>query len=254
MSTIVNAQPGATPILDTAQCSFRSSSNFNGSTTPFNSILNYQNSNGCEAWSAAINDQNQFIVAGCEVPQTITHVAIQGRGDADQWVTGFRLRYSLNNSTWADYEGGAILQGNSDRSTIVYHKLNVPIRARSIAIHPVSWNGHISLRFEVYTERKYDCQGQNFYIDTRGDETLSNYTGDWARVTQHLTYSSVFPQVPSLGCSFTQYSCPSAVNNRFSIATNSTNSAKTGFDCNFEALAGTKVNSFKTTYVAFSRE
>ncbi|KAN0032818.1 hypothetical protein ACTFIV_006745 [Dictyostelium citrinum] len=132
-----------------------------------------------------------------------------------------------------------------------YHKLNIPIRARLIAIHPVSWNGHIGLRFEIYTERKYDCQGQNFYIDTRRDETLANYTGDKAKVIQHLTYSSVFPQFPSLCCYYTQYGCPSAVNNRFSI---STNSSKDGFDCNFEALASIKVNSSKTTYVAFYRE
>ena len=44
--------------------------------------------------------------------------------------------------------------GNSDEDSVVYHQLNPPIRARYIRFRPIAWNGHISMRVELY-----GCQG-----------------------------------------------------------------------------------------------
>ena len=40
--------------------------------------------------------------------------------------------------------------GNTDWATVVYHDLEPPIRARYIRFRPVAWNGHISMRVEIY--------------------------------------------------------------------------------------------------------
>lgn len=40
--------------------------------------------------------------------------------------------------------------GNTDWGTVVYHELQPPIRARYIRFRPVTWNGHIAMRVELY--------------------------------------------------------------------------------------------------------
>ena len=40
--------------------------------------------------------------------------------------------------------------GNSDRDTIVYNKINPPVKGRYIQIRPQAWYGHISMRTELY--------------------------------------------------------------------------------------------------------
>ncbi|XP_022795118.1 uncharacterized protein LOC111333762 [Stylophora pistillata] len=44
----------------------------------------------------------------------------------------------------------SVFKGNKDRESIVYHKLNPPIKARYIKLRPTAWYGHISLRMELY--------------------------------------------------------------------------------------------------------
>ena len=44
--------------------------------------------------------------------------------------------------------------GNTDRSSIVYHDLNPPIRARYIRFRPLHWVSWIVMRVELY-----GCEG-----------------------------------------------------------------------------------------------
>lgn len=48
------------------------------------------------------------------------------------------------------------LSGNTDRDTVVYHKLNPSITARYIRFRPVAWHRHISMRMEIY-----GCEGNH---------------------------------------------------------------------------------------------
>ena len=41
-------------------------------------------------------------------------------------------------------------EGNRDRDTIVYNKINPPIKARYIKIRPQAWYRHICMRTELY--------------------------------------------------------------------------------------------------------
>ena len=44
-----------------------------------------------------------------------------------------------------------VFTGNTDRDTVVNHQLTPVIKARYIRLNPVKWNGHISMRMELYT-------------------------------------------------------------------------------------------------------
>jgi hypothetical protein len=43
-----------------------------------------------------------------------------------------------------------VFNGNTDRGSIVFNVLSPTVKARYIRIHPETWYGHISMRFEVY--------------------------------------------------------------------------------------------------------
>lgn len=45
---------------------------------------------------------------------------------------------------------GQEFAGNTDSNTIAYHELKSPIRARYIRFRPTAWNGHITMRVELY--------------------------------------------------------------------------------------------------------
>ncbi|XP_078346362.1 uncharacterized protein LOC144631716 isoform X2 [Oculina patagonica] len=105
------------------------------------------------AWAAAnLRDNSWFQVDfGRFVKATI--VSTQGRDDAHQWVTKYTLTYSYDGVFFRDYkEGGLVKQfdGNTDRYSVVSHKLENPIIARYIRINPTAYYGYISLRADFY--------------------------------------------------------------------------------------------------------
>ena len=59
------------------------------------------------AWVAGINDTNQFIEVDMETAMKFTQVHIQGREDADEWVTSFKIYfYNSSISSWVEYIDG----------------------------------------------------------------------------------------------------------------------------------------------------
>ena len=46
--------------------------------------------------------------------------------------------------------------GNFDKETVVHHDLNPPIKARYVMFRPVTWNGHLAMRVELYGCTKGD--------------------------------------------------------------------------------------------------
>eukprot|EP01132_Coremiostelium_polycephalum_P002876 gene2876-3574_t len=137
--------------------SLRASSEYNGHYSVQHALLNFKtdpnvgpDGDGSESWSARFNDTNQYIMAGGQLPMDFIALQIQGRGDADQWVKSYKIRYTLDNVNWVELNNGQVFNGNYDRNSIVTHTFDYPIRARAMSIHPVSWNNHISLRLELY--------------------------------------------------------------------------------------------------------
>lgn len=56
------------------------------------------------AWSARFNDRYQYLQVDFRKPAKVTSVLTQGRQNANQWVTQFRLSSSQDGLSWADYE------------------------------------------------------------------------------------------------------------------------------------------------------
>lgn len=129
------------------------SSSWNKNLGPENARLNLVATGGkTGAWSAEINDRNQFLQVDFSRNVKITKFQTQGRQDADQWVKKYTLSYSVDGSSafQIHQENGVnkVFNGNNDRNSIVTHVLVQPITARYVQIKPTEWHGHISMRAE----------------------------------------------------------------------------------------------------------
>ncbi|CAH3014709.1 unnamed protein product [Porites evermanni] len=134
---ITDGQITASTVLDAAH----------GAT---NGRLNFKAGAGkTGAWSALKNDVHQWLQVGLGAKTEVTGIQIQGRQDADQWVTSFTISYSSNGTTYTPYQNSKVFNGNTDRNTVVLNVLHPSIDARYIRAHPKAWRGHISMRMEL---------------------------------------------------------------------------------------------------------
>ncbi|XP_078346340.1 uncharacterized protein LOC144631705 isoform X1 [Oculina patagonica] len=125
------------------------SSEWDGNHGPTNARLNRPSSGGkTGAWSSKTNDVNQWIQVTFSEATKVTKVGIQGRYDYNQWVTKFKVSYSLDGVHFTTQS--KVYNGNSNRNGIVINDLEAPIEARVVRINPVGWYGHISMRMELY--------------------------------------------------------------------------------------------------------
>ncbi|XP_072170354.1 uncharacterized protein [Diadema setosum] len=116
------------------------------------------------AWSAKTNDQNQFIQVDLRTLHLVGGVQTQGRNGYDQWVTSFAVQYSLDGLTWTSALNGIQITsqtftGNSNRDTVVTNDFAEPVIARFVRFLPMTWSGHISMRFEVLGEPYSKVEG-----------------------------------------------------------------------------------------------
>ncbi|EFA75555.1 discoidin II [Heterostelium album PN500] len=130
----------------------RSSSNFNAEHSVEYGLINYNKGNdtpktASSSWCALTNDApNQWVTLSSTEPVEFVGIRTQGRGDFDQWVTSYQVKYTLDGSNW---NTGPSFNANTDRNTIITNRFDTPIIARSIAIHPLTFFGHISMRFDA---------------------------------------------------------------------------------------------------------
>ena len=101
------------------------------------------------AWSAKTNDVNQWIAGTFLQSKQIESVTTQGREDSDQWVKSYTLETSSTGNEWTPVDSGRVYTGNSDRNTKRVNYLPYVTVATSIRLRPVTWNGHISMRWAV---------------------------------------------------------------------------------------------------------
>ncbi|XP_072048320.1 retinoschisin-like [Amphiura filiformis] len=105
------------------------------------------------SWFAGTHDVNQWIQVNFDVPHVITGVILQGRCNYPQWVKtykveyydGFHWQYILDDTT----DGAQEFDGNTDKDTPMTTYFDHPIKARYIRIRPHTWNGAVTLRFEL---------------------------------------------------------------------------------------------------------
>ncbi len=144
------------PLVRTLPASAFSASTVYGNDTP-----NYgpQNSRLTETatfsnWSAAVNDGNQWLQADLGQPATLCAISTLGRAvQYNQFVTEYKVSYSLDGAAWTFVKSGdtpIVFAGNRERLVEVRHDFPEPITARYVRIHPVGWNEHITLRWELW--------------------------------------------------------------------------------------------------------
>ncbi|KAK5575543.1 hypothetical protein RB653_006676 [Dictyostelium firmibasis] len=248
------------PICANSRVNLRTSTNFNGVHTQFNSLLNYKNGApntqaGAEAWCAAINDANQYIVAGVDTPKTFVAVSIQGRGDADHWTKSFKVRYTLDGITWTDYRNGGALPGNTDRSTVVTHFFDQPIRARSISICPLTFNNQVALRFELYAQpEKYSFTQVGQGVSPGVNSNLNN-SGD-NEVFIDVVFPVEFKSVPIVAITFDHLDTRSTNApdtddfQQTRVGVQATNITTKGFKARFYVWGGCRAYDLRADYVA----
>uniref|UniRef100_A0A3Q2QLB7 Retinoschisin 1 n=1 Tax=Fundulus heteroclitus TaxID=8078 RepID=A0A3Q2QLB7_FUNHE len=122
------------------------------SWTPNKARLNNQGF-GC-AWLSKFNDQQQWIQIDLKEVGVVSGILIQGRCDADEWITKYSIQYrtveSLNWIYYKDQTGNnRVFYGNSDRSSTVQNLLRPPIVARYIRLLPLGWHTRIAVRMEL---------------------------------------------------------------------------------------------------------
>eukprot|EP01132_Coremiostelium_polycephalum_P006129 gene6129-7635_t len=253
----MSAPAGTVACLANALLNIRTSTNYDGNHSQFNCLLNYTNdrnktTDGAEAWSASMNNVNQFIVFGGEVPKVVTHISTQGRGDADQWVTSYKIRYSLDNINWVEYNNSQAINANCDRNSVVTFTFPTPIRCRSIAIHPLTWCNHISLRCEIYCKplvQSFTQVGTTIYT---GDNCALNTGSGSRQVVVPVKFDVEFTTVPKVALTFDQIDCTDATN-QTRIGCEAKNVTTKGFDAVFYTWNENKVYSLRADYVAVER-
>ena len=85
-------------------------------STEYNSVhgatngrLNFKAGGGkTGAWSARTNDVHQWLQVDLGAKTEVTGIQIQGRQDADQWVTSFTISYSSDGTTYTFYHNSKV--------------------------------------------------------------------------------------------------------------------------------------------------
>ncbi|EGC31439.1 hypothetical protein DICPUDRAFT_156718 [Dictyostelium purpureum] len=247
---------GSVSCLANALLNLRSSSDLNADHGAKNSVLNFMNSqdksrfDGSEAWCASTNDPGQFLIAGSLVISEFVAIITQGRGDADQWVTSYKLRYSLDNVTWFDYNNGQVFNGNTDQYSIVVHVFPQPFRARSVSIHPVTYHNHIALRWELYA-KPAESNIVQVGRTSIGDGALNSGSGH-RETFRHINFDKPFNKIPMVALGTTQID-GSTDNGQLRYRVEAVNVSTTGFDAKFITWGSNILYDVTVNYIAVEK-
>ena len=93
-----------------------------------------------------------WIQANCNGLKIVSSITTQGRHDADEWVTSYRVTYRDASGAWLaviDSIGSVTFTANTDRSTAVTNSMPDGVVAANVRLWPMTWNGHVSMRIMV---------------------------------------------------------------------------------------------------------
>ncbi|XP_044163573.1 lactadherin-like [Acropora millepora] len=116
-------------------------------------LNNAQTHSSYGSWSALQNNIGQYLQIDLGKERVVNKIATQGRPSYDQWVTSYKLLFSSDGAKWNEYQNNGVVKvftANSDRGTIVSHKLSPRISTRYVRFSVMSWHDWISMRVELY--------------------------------------------------------------------------------------------------------
>merc|ERR1711933_674487 len=101
---------------------------------------------GENCWCAGTNNNKQYLQWDFGDAKWVGAVQTRGRPNHAQWVTRYKLSYSIDGLNWVGLP--LEFEGNSDQDTV---KTNIVpgFAARMVRLHPVAWHKHISMRAEL---------------------------------------------------------------------------------------------------------
>ena len=99
-------------------------------------------------WCSKENNVGQWIQLDNGKFGSISGVITQGRKDASQWVSSYKVKYKDESGSWWDIDGKTF-PGNVDRNSKVTTTFSKPVRARYIRIYPQEWHDHMSMRVDM---------------------------------------------------------------------------------------------------------
>ncbi|XP_071493269.1 lactadherin-like [Diadema antillarum] len=110
--------------------------------------------NGPTSWSTSVLNTSQWLQVQFRSNFLLSGIITQGRASYDQYVTSYKLSYSLDSMVWTEYKDPftgsvKVFPANYDRTTQVRHYFRRAMAARFIRIHPQTYYGHMSLRLEL---------------------------------------------------------------------------------------------------------
>ena len=128
------------------------STHYNSNHSVDGSRLDFNSGTGAvaHAWCAATNDNAQWLAFAFEKQKQFHSVTTQGRGDDDQWVSEFIVKYSVDGINWFCADNARVFIGNTDRNTHVTNTFDTPFIARCVKICPTVWHANISMRAELF--------------------------------------------------------------------------------------------------------
>ncbi|KAI3378263.1 hypothetical protein SNEBB_003930 [Seison nebaliae] len=125
-----------------------------------------------EAWCAGYSEREEWLQIDLGIASKVTAIATQGRSNNNDWITAFRVSYSLDFIKWNnirnDDNSNKIFNGNLNSFNIRMIYLPHEIFTRFLRIHIIRWNGKPCLRLEVY-----GCQECNRDLSDPGVASFS---------------------------------------------------------------------------------
>jgi len=120
------------------------------------SRIDYE-ANDFSAWAPAmakVDNATDWIQWDLGGVVRVSAVQTKGRGDkvcadnatCEQWVETYELSYSTDELHWTS---SGVLNGNSDRNSIVQNELIPAVRARFVRLNPKTWQSYPSMRVDL---------------------------------------------------------------------------------------------------------
>lgn len=114
--------------------------------------------NSKQGWTAANKAAGEWVQLDLGAQTAVVGVALQGRADADEWVTKFTVRLSVDGENFVDLPREFEYDGSKNRETVGRVLFGREVRARYVRIVAQEFFGRASLRVDALTCQA-DCQG-----------------------------------------------------------------------------------------------
>ena len=96
----------------------KASSSWGFAHEPWQARLNNIKTRGSTAsWSSGSDAIGQYLQIDLGKERVVNKIATQGRPSADQWVTSYKLLFSLDGANWDEYQNDGVVKVNAVKVT-----------------------------------------------------------------------------------------------------------------------------------------